>query len=116
MNQYYLAVDIGASSGRHILCHMEQGKMQLEEVYRFENGMVDVDGSKCWDADRLFTEIKNGMKHCAQMNKIPVSMGIDTWGVDFILLDKDGHRIGNAVAYRDNRTQGMDSEVCFVSG
>ena len=111
MNQYYLAVDIGASSGRHILCHMEQGKMQLEEVYRFENGMVDVDGSKCWDADRLFTEIKNGMRQCAQMNKIPVSMGIDTWGVDFVLLDKDGHRIGNAVAYRDNRTQGMDSEV-----
>ena len=111
MKKYFLAVDIGASSGRHILCHLEQGKMQLEEVYRFENGMVDVDGAKCWDADRLFAEIKNGMRCCAQMGKVPVSMGIDTWGVDFVLLDQEGHRLGNAVAYRDNRTQGMDAAV-----
>ena len=84
---YYLAVDIGASSGRHILGHIEDGKMQLEEVYRFENGMKDMDGTKCWDADQLFTEIKAGMKQCKEIGKIPVSVGVDTWGVDFVLLE-----------------------------
>ena len=111
MDKYYLAVDIGASSGRHILCHMQDGRMVLEEVYRFENGMVDVGGSRCWDCDRLFSEIKRGMRRCAELGKIPVSMGVDTWGVDFILLDRDGNRLGNAVAYRDRRTEGMDAEV-----
>ena len=111
MQNYYLAVDIGASSGRHILGCMKDGKMQLEEVYRFENGMKDIDGTKCWDADQLFTEIKAGMKQCKEIGKIPVSVGVDTWGVDFVLLDKDGNRIGQAVGYRDSRTQGMDEEV-----
>ena len=108
---YYLAVDIGASSGRHILGHIEDGKMQLEEVYRFENGMKDIDGTKCWDADQLFTEIKAGMKQCKEIGKIPVSVGVDTWGVDFVLLDKEGNRLGQAVGYRDSRTEGMDEEV-----
>ena len=54
MAAYYLAVDIGASSGRHILGHMENGKMVLEEIYRFENGMVKKDGELCWEFDRLF--------------------------------------------------------------
>ena len=111
MEKYYLAIDMGASSGRHILCHMEDGLMKLEEVHRFENGMVDIDGSKCWDADKLFTEIKIGMKKCKEIGKIPVSVAIDTWGVDFVLIGKDGKRIGNAVGYRDNRTKGMDDEV-----
>lgn len=111
MANYYLAVDIGASSGRHILGHIEDGKMQLEEVYRFENGMKDIDGTKCWDADRLFIEIKAGMKQCKEIGKIPVSVGVDTWGVDFVLLDKEGNRLGQAVGYRDSRTEGMDEEV-----
>ncbi|MBQ9701055.1 MAG: rhamnulokinase [Lachnospiraceae bacterium] len=111
MEKYYLAIDMGASSGRHILCHMEDGVMKLEEVHRFENGMVDVDGSKCWDADKLFAEIKAGMKKCKDIGKIPVSVSVDTWGVDFALIGKDGKRIGNAVGYRDNRTKGMDEEV-----
>ena len=62
MSKYFLAIDIGASSGRHILCHMENGKMQLEEVHRFFNGMKDVDGAKCWDVEQLFADIKEGMK------------------------------------------------------
>ncbi|MBO5335503.1 MAG: rhamnulokinase [Lachnospiraceae bacterium] len=111
MSQYYLAVDIGASSGRHILAHMEDGKMVLEEVHRFPNGMVEKDGELVWEAERLFAEIKAGMKKCKELGKIPVSVGIDTWGVDFVLLDKEGNRIGNAVAYRDSRTKGMDEEV-----
>ena len=59
-NRYYLAVDIGASSGRHILSHMENGKIILEEVYRFPNGMTEKDGHKIWDVDRLFEEILSG--------------------------------------------------------
>jgi len=111
MNPYYLAIDIGASSGRHILAHLENGKMVLEEVHRFPNGMVEKDGENVWDVDELFAQIKLGMKKCAELGKIPVSVGVDTWGVDFVLLDGDNNRIGNAVAYRDGRTKGMDEEV-----
>ena len=111
MCRYYLAVDIGASSGRHILSHMEQGKMVIEEIHRFPNGLHKVDGELTWDVEELFTQIKAGMKKCAEAGKIPVSMGIDTWAVDFVLLDAANNRIGNAVGYRDGRTTGMDEEV-----
>lgn len=111
MERYYLAIDIGASSGRHILGHMEDGKMVLEEIYRFPNGMQKRDGEKVWDIEALFEAVLAGMKKCRELGKIPVSVGIDTWAVDFVLLDKDDQRIGNAVAYRDDRTKGMDEEV-----
>ena len=111
MTKYYLAVDIGASSGRLILGHLENGKMELEEVHRFENGMVKKDGELCWEFDRLFQEIKNGLKKCKEIGKIPVSMGGDTWGVDFVLMDKDDKVLGNTVGYRDHRNEGMDEEV-----
>ena len=111
MEKYYLAIDIGASSGRHILGHMEDGKMVLEEIYRFPNGMQKRDGEKVWDIEALFEAVLAGMKKCKELGKIPVSVGIDTWAVDFVLLDKDDQRIGNAVAYRDDRTKGMDEEV-----
>lgn len=116
MKQYYLAVDIGASSGRHMLGTIEDGQMKLEEVYRFANGMLNQDGELCWDTKALFYEIKQGMRKCKEIGKIPVSMGIDTWGVDFVLLDRDGQVLGNTVGYRDQRTKGMDEEVYrFVS-
>ena len=111
MDNYYLAIDIGASSGRHILGHLENGKMILEEIYRFSNGMKDVNGEKIWDIDGLFREVVNGMKKCKALGKIPVSVGIDTWAVDFVLLDKNNERLGNVVAYRDERTKGMDDLV-----
>ena len=114
MATYYLAVDIGASSGRHILGHMENGKMILEEVYRFENGMVKKGDELCWEFDRLFKEVINGLKICKEIGKIPVSMGVDTWGVDCVLLDKDGNVLGNTVGYRDSRTECMDQEVYKV--
>ena len=85
--------------------------MVLEEVHRFPNGMADQDGEKVWDVDELFEQIKAGMKKCGELGKIPASVGIDTWGVDFVLLDREGIRLGNAVAYRDSRTKGMDQEV-----
>ena len=114
MKQYYLAIDIGASSGRHILGHMEDGKMVLEEIHRFPNGMKEKDGHKCWDTEALFSAIVEGMKKCKEAGKIPVSMGIDTWAVDFVLLDKEDRMIGNAVGYRDSRTAGMDEKVYEV--
>lgn len=109
--RYYLAVDIGASSGRHMLSHMENGKMVLEEIYRFPNGMTEKDGHKVWDVDRLFEEILTGMKKCLKMGKIPHSMGIDTWAVDFVLLDENDRMLGDAVAYRDDRTKDIDKAV-----
>ena len=107
MGLYYLAVDIGASSGRHILGSVENGKMQLEEVYRFENGMEKKNNHLCWNFQQLFQEIKNGMKKCKEIGKIPQSMGIDTWGVDFVILDEAGTQLGDAVGYRDHRTEGI---------
>lgn len=109
--KYYLGIDIGASSGRHILGHVEDGKVVLEEIYRFYNGVSDVNGHLCWDLKQLFAEIKNGMKECAKQDKIPASLGIDTWGVDFVLLDEKDQVLGDTVAYRDSRTEGMDEEV-----
>ena len=114
MKQYYLAVDIGASSGRHILAGMEDGRIVLEEVYRFDNGMSVKDGELCWDTEELFSQIKAGMKRCRELNKIPVSMGIDTWAVDFVLLDEEDRVLGNTVGYRDQRTKGMDEKVYEV--
>ena len=114
MDRYYLAIDIGASSGRHMLASMKDGKMRLEEVYRFPNGMDNKNGILCWDVERLFTEIKNGLKKCKEIGKIPVSMGIDTWGVDYVLLDKDDNILGDTVGYRDSRTEGMDEKVYEV--
>ena len=111
MTKYYLAVDIGASSGRLILGHLENGKMELEEVHRFENGMVKKDGELCWEFDRLFQEIKNRLKKCKQILNIPVSMRVDTRRVHFVLMDKDDKVLGNTVGYRDHRNEGMDEEV-----
>lgn len=113
---YYLAVDIGASSGRHILGWVENGRIMLEEVYRFPNELHEKDGHMCWDHEALAERLILGMKRCAEIGKIPSYMGIDTWGVDFVLLDEDDQVIGNAVGYRDARTDGMDTEVYrFVS-
>lgn len=111
MSTYYLAVDIGASSGRHILGSVENGRMALEEIYRFPNGMKEKNGHLCWDVEELFFHIKEGMKQCKKLGKIPASMGIDTWAVDFALLDSEDQPVGDTVGYRDSRTQGMDEKV-----
>ncbi|MCL2198375.1 MAG: rhamnulokinase [Defluviitaleaceae bacterium] len=109
--KYFLAIDIGASSGRHMLGWVEGGKLHFEEIYRFSNRIREKDGLLCWHTKALFSEIIKGMKKCAEINKIPYSVGIDTWGVDFVILDEENHVIGNAVSYRDRRTVGMDDEV-----
>ncbi len=109
--RYYLAIDIGASSGRHILGHVEDGKMLLEEVYRFDNLQIHKNGHDCWDMDNLWSGIIGGLKACKEVGKIPVTVGIDTWAVDYVLLDENDQVIGDAVAYRDSRTEGMKEIV-----
>lgn len=109
--QYYLAIDIGASSGRHVLGWIEDGKLRLEEVYRFENGLQKRDGHLIWDTQRLFAEILTGMKRCGEIGKIPASVGVDTWALDYVLLDEDNQLLGETYGYRDSRTQGMDELV-----
>ena len=111
VRSYYLAIDIGASSGRHILGHTEDGKLILEEIYRFDNKQVHQNGHDCWNMDSLWNGIVDGLKACKTMGKIPATVGIDTWAVDYVLLDGDGGMIGDAVAYRDSRTEGTDQVV-----
>ena len=108
MPNYYLAIDIGASSGRHIIGWLEEGKLILEEVYRFENRQIHRNGHDCWDTENLWNGIIGGLKACKEKNMIPLSVGIDTWGVDYVLLDGQDRLVGDAVAYRDARTEGMD--------
>ncbi len=105
---YHLAVDIGASGGRHILGWLEDGRICTREVYRFENGASMKDGHLCWDIDGLFRHVVQGLAACRDAGCIPETMGIDTWAVDFALLDGENHRLGDVVAYRDERTNGMD--------
>jgi len=109
--RYYLAIDIGASSGRHILGHVEEGQLMLEEVYRFDNLQVHKNGHDCWDMDNLWNGIIGGLKACKEVGKIPITVGIDTWAVDYVLLDDKDEVIGDAVAYRDSRTEGMKELV-----
>ena len=113
--QYYLAIDIGASSGRHLLGWLENGKMMTEEIYRFQNSPkeVTIDGKAhlTWDVRRLFEEILNGLKKASEIDKSPVSIGIDTWGVDYVLLDEYDLPIGEVFCYRDSRTESTIDEV-----
>ena len=108
---YCLAIDIGASSGRHILGCDEDGKIKLREIYRFENYIKEIDGNLCWDIEHLFTEVKNGLKECKSLGILPETVAIDTWGVDYVLLDKDKKEILPAFSYRDSRTVGIPEEI-----
>lgn len=106
-NSYYLAVDIGASSGRHIAGNVTDGRIGLEETYRFENGLKEIHGHKCWDIDALADNVVRGIRETTDRGIFPQTMGIDTWAVDFVLLDEHDQRIGDAVSYRDSRTDGI---------
>ena len=111
MNTYYLAIDIGASSGRHILGHIEDGKLCLEEIYRFDNSIKNENGTLVWDIDSLFREIKAGIARCSEIGNLPKTIAIDTWGVDYVLLDENKQEILPAVAYRDSRTEESAKKV-----
>ncbi|MBQ7888580.1 MAG: rhamnulokinase [Erysipelotrichaceae bacterium] len=107
----FLAIDIGASSGRHILGYLENRKLILEEIYRFENLQVHQNGHDCWDMANLWQGIVDGLKMCKRKGIIPETIGIDTWAVDYVLLDENDQVIGDVVAYRDSRTTGMKQKV-----
>lgn len=111
MNTYYLAIDIGASSGRHILGYMENGKLCLEEIYRFDNNIKNENGALIWDMENLVSEVKTGIKKCKEIGKLPKTIAIDTWGVDYVLLDESKKEIPSAVSYRDGRTNEVVKEV-----
>ena len=108
-----LAFDFGGGSGRAILGTLENGKIHMEEVHRFSNDPVIVNGTMYWDTLRHFFEIKQGIVKAKQKGGFE-SIGIDTWGVDFGLLDEHGDLLESAVHYRDDRTLGMQEEVFKV--
>lgn len=111
MKTYYLAVDIGASSGRHILSHIENDRLVLEEIYRFDNNLVESANGLVWDTESLFDGVLCGIKKCKKIGKIPKSIAIDTWGVDYVLLDENKKEIKPCFCYRDSRTNGVIDEV-----
>jgi len=111
MMEYYLAIDLGASGGRHILAHMEEGRMITEEIYRFSNAPVKDEEHLYWDTERLFSEILKGLKRAGELGKIPRSVSIDTWGVDYVLLDKKGALVHRPYCYRDRRTEQWKERV-----
>ncbi len=108
---YCLAIDIGASSGRHILGELKNGKLECQEVYRFENGFEKENGVLIWNIETLFNNIVAGIAECKKLGKLPATIAIDTWGVDYVLLDRDQKEILPCVAYRDGRTAGIPEEI-----
>lgn len=106
----YLAVDIGASSGRHIVGWLENGELRTEEIYRFPNVMDEVDGHLTWDTDRLVREVKEGLRLSLEKYPDLVSMSVDTWGVDYVLMRGDTE-VKPTYAYRDSRTEESIPEV-----
>jgi rhamnulokinase len=104
----FLAVDLGASSGRILLARWDGARFELQELHRFGNGPVSIHGRLYWDALQLWNEIKAGLSRFASQFDEPLAaMGVDTWGVDFALLDRTGQLLGNPSHYRDSRTDGM---------
>lgn len=107
--KYYLAIDIGASSGRHIIGWKENEEIHTQEVYRFSNGVIEKDNHLIWDVDYLLSEVKKGIKEAKKKYEI-ASLSIDTWGVDYVLMKKD-KEVLPVYAYRDNRTLRVIDEV-----
>ncbi len=112
MSKKVLAFDFGASSGRAMLAEFdkESRKISMTEIHRFPNILVTQNGTMYWDILRLLNEMKQGIILAQKYGKID-AIGIDTWGVDFGMLDKDGQLVSNPVNYRDRRTEGMPEEI-----
>jgi rhamnulokinase len=102
---YFLAFDLGASSGRAILGILKDKKLELVEIHRFKNQMAHIHGHYYWNIFSLFDELKTGLKKCiSEYNVQPDSLGTDTWGVDYALINKEGQILSLPYAYRDHRT------------
>ena len=114
MTKTYIAVDIGASSGRLMLSEKDPfEKITLEEIHRFKNGFSSIDGTDYWDADHLIKEILIGLQKVKQRGINECYVGIDTWGVDYCLMDEQGQPLSQPVSYRDSRTEGAMEEFDF---
>ncbi|KAF6621452.1 rhamnulokinase [Paenibacillus sp. EKM102P] len=100
----YLAVDIGASSGRLVSATLQGEQIHLQELHRFNNSFTERNGHDYWNIDNLFDEIIQGLQKAKQNGIDSCTLGIDTWAVDYVLLNKEGHRIHEVYAYRDART------------
>jgi len=110
--QCYLGIDLGAESGSVMAGLWNGNRMRLEEVHRFPNGPVQIAGNLHWDVLQLWSEIQNGLAlAAARYGKAPRSIGVDTWGVDFVLLSKSNELLGQPYHYRDTRTQGIMAEA-----
>lgn len=106
-NRHFLAVDLGATSGRTIIGTLENGKISLEELTRFDNAIIETGGHFYWDIFALYNEIIKALKLVKRQNIPITSIGIDTWGVDFVYIGKDGGILRNPACYRDPHTDGM---------
>jgi rhamnulokinase len=107
----YIAIDLGAESGRVVIGTFDGSRVKLQEVHRFKTGASEFSGALCWDVPGFLAEIKRGLKLCSQYSNEFDGIGIDTWGVDYGLLDKSGNLIENPVHYRDRRTDGIMEKV-----
>src|SRR5215207_7932496 len=107
----FLAVDLGAESGRAVLGRFDGERMALEEVHRFPNTPVQLPDGLHWDVLRIVGEVKEGLAKAASNTGRIESLGVDAWGVDFALLDRDGSLISNPYHYRDPRTEGMEERA-----
>ena len=108
--RYYLAIDIGASSGRHIVGWLEDGELRTKEVYRFPNGVEMLDGHLTWNIRKLFSNVVMGIRKAFEEFPQIESLSIDTWGVDYVLLKGD-EEVYPCHAYRDSRTEAVIPEV-----
>src|SRR5262249_42965946 len=111
----YIAVDLGAGSGRVFLVGVEPGELLLEEVYRFHYPPVRRLGHLRWDLSNIFADIKAGLyaagKSARRLGRPVVSVGVDSWGVDYGLIDADGNLVEDLICYRDVRTAGVMEQV-----
>ena len=114
MSKTYLAIDIGASSGRGILAYVKDGKLVTEEIYRFSNHPLEKEGGLIWDVDHLFHEILQALRCCDIEDRRPDYVGIDTWGVDYVLLDEVGKRIDDCHCYRDVARHKVDDVHALI--
>ena len=104
----YLAIDMGASSGRHLAGRFDGNTLTLEELYRFDNSPIDLAGTLYWNLPSLWSHVQSGLQAAGSaLGDEIVSVGVDTWGVDFALLGRGDTLLGNPVCYRDARTDGM---------
>ncbi|MCY8545542.1 rhamnulokinase [Bacillus vallismortis] len=100
----YTAIDVGASSGRVMVGELKEGKLDIQEVHRFANGFIQREGHCFWDIDHLLKQILQGLQKVKALGHERCTVGIDTWAVDYVLLDEKGNRLREVISYRDGRT------------